>query len=176
MKKLFLLIVISLFASTTFAQGVSINNFLIKESLLKNSKLAVIAADSTGNPLEKINGTYTFSVSGFTQVLRFQDGVALLPLSIERSTFVYIKHKNEAGTHSKLVYVYKKENNLNPFTISTLWLVLIPLIIVFIAFAFKRLIIIAVIVLLVFFYFSHSNGLNVSTFFETIFDSLKNLF
>ncbi|PST81935.1 hypothetical protein C7T94_17235 [Pedobacter yulinensis] len=176
MKKSFLLVVICLCCLGGFAQGVSINNFLIKESLLKNSKLAVIAADTAGNPLEKINGAYTFSVSGFTQVLRFQDGVALLPLPIERSTFVYIKHQNETGTHSKLVYVYKKDNNLNPFTISILWLVLIPLILVFLAFAFKRLIIVAIIVMLVFFYFSHSNGLNISTFFETIFDSLKNLF
>jgi hypothetical protein len=51
-----------------------INNFLVKESLLKNSKLAIIAADSLDNPIEKINGTYTFSVSGFTQSLTLMKG------------------------------------------------------------------------------------------------------
>ncbi|MFI5453689.1 hypothetical protein ACHMWN_16235 [Pedobacter sp. UC225_61] len=159
----------------SFAQTADINNFLVKESLLKNSKLAVIAADSLDNPLEKINGTYTFSVSGFTQSLTFNDGVAILPLPIDKSTFVYIKHQNDSGTHSKLLYVYKKDGNLNPFTISRIFLIIIPLIIIILAFAFKKFIYIAIILLLIFMYFSYSNGLNIATFFETTFDYLKNL-
>ena len=159
----------------SFAQNADINNFLVKESLLKNSKLAVIAADSLDNPLEKINGTYTFSVSGFTQSLTFNDGVAILPLPIDKSTFVYIKHQNDSGTHSKLLYVYKKDGNLNPFTISRIFLIIIPLIIIVLAFAFKKFIYIAIILLLIFMYFSYSNGLNIATFFETTFDYLKNL-
>ncbi|WP_316768358.1 hypothetical protein [Pedobacter frigiditerrae] len=158
-----------------FAQNADINNFLVKESLLKNSKLAIIAADSLENPLEQINGTYTFSVSGFTQQLTFNDGVAILPLAIDKSTFVYIKHQNDKGTHSKLLYVYKKEGNLNPFTISRIFLIIVPLIIVILAFAFKKFIYIAVILLIIFMIFSYSNGLNISTFFETTFDYLKNL-
>lgn len=159
----------------SFAQNADINNFLVKESLLKNSKLAVIAADSLDNPLEKINGTYTFSISGFTQSLTFNDGVAILPLPIDKSTFVYIKHQNDSGTHSKLLYVYKKDGNLNPFTISRIFLIIIPLIIIILAFAFKKFIYIAIILLLIFMYFSYSNGLNIATFFETTFDYLKNL-
>ncbi|WP_316785380.1 hypothetical protein [Pedobacter frigiditerrae] len=158
-----------------FAQNADINNFLVKESLLKNSKLAIIAADSLENPLEQINGTYTFSVSGFTQQLTFNDGVAILPLAIDKSTFVYIKHQNDKGTHSKLLYVYKKEGNLNPFTISRIFLIIVPLIIVILAFAFKKFIYIAVILFIIFMIFSYSNGLNISTFFETTFDYLKNL-
>lgn len=158
-----------------FAQNADINNFLVKESLLKNSKLAIIAADSLENPLEQINGTYTFSVSGFTQQLTFNDGVAILPLAIDKSTFVYIKHQNDKGTHSKLLYVYKKEGDLNPFTISRIFLIIVPLIIVVLAFAFKKFIYIAVILLIIFMIFSYSNGLNISTFFETTFDYLKNL-
>jgi hypothetical protein len=161
--------------SNCFAQTADINNFLVKESLLKNSKLAIIAADSLENPLEKINGTYTFSVSGFTQALNFNDGVAILPLAIDKSTFVYIKHQNDKGTHSKLLYVYKKEGDLNPFTISRIFLIIIPLIIFVLAFAFKKFIYIAVILLVIFMIFSYSNGLNISTFFETTFDYLKNL-
>ncbi len=176
MKKVLLVLLLFITASAGFAQKVNINNFIVKESLLKNSKLAIIAADSLEQPMEQINGIYTFSVSGFTQSLKFNDGVAILPLQLERSAFVYIKHQNDAGTHSKLVYVYKKDGNLNPYQINSLWLILFPLVIVFLAFAFRKFIIIAIIILLVFFYFNHSNGLNVSTFFETIFDTLKKAF
>ncbi|MFA6276217.1 MAG: hypothetical protein WC622_05675 [Pedobacter sp.] len=171
-----IIIVLLLFlGGKSFAQNADINNFLVKESLLKNSKLAIIAADSLDNPLEKINGTYTFSISGFTQSLTFNDGVAVLPLPIDKSTFVYIKHQNDSGTHSKLLYVYKKDGNLNPFTISRIFLIIIPLIIIILAFAFKKFIYIAIILLLIFMYFSYSNGLNISTFFETTFDYLRNL-
>lgn len=164
------------FASQSYAQNTAnINNFLVKESLLKNSKLAIIAADSLENPLEEINGKYTFSISGFTQELTFNGGVAILPLPIDKSTFVYIKHENDLGTHSKLIYVYKKEGDLNPITISRIFLIIVPLVIIILAFAFKRFIYIAIILLLVFMYFSYSNGLNISTFFETTFDYLRNL-
>jgi hypothetical protein len=174
MKNLFLLF--SLFLATNcMAQETDINNFLVKESLLKNSKLAIIAADSLDNPLEKISGTYTFSVSGFTQSLTFNEGVAILPLAIDKSTFVYIKHQNDQGTHSKLLYVYKKEGNLNPFTISRIFMIIVPLVIIILAFAFKRFIYIAIILLIIFLIFSYSNGLNISTFFETTFDYLRNL-
>ena len=176
MRQIYLLLLLSVFCSSAFAQKADINNFIVKESLLKNSKLAIIAADSLDNPLEKINGNYTFTVSGFSQPLRFNDGVAILPLQLERSTFVYIKHQNETGTHSKLLYVYKKEGSLNPYTINSMWLILFPVIIVFLAFAFRKFIIAAVIILVIYVYFNHSNGLNLSTFFETIFDGLKAMF
>ncbi len=176
MKLLSLTCLLILFSCAAFAQQSNINNFLVKESLLKNSKLAIIAADSVEQPIEHINGLYTFSVSGFTQSLKFNDGVAILPMQLERSSFVYIKHLNDLGTHSKLVYVYKKDGNLTPYAISTLWLVIFPLIAIFIAFLFRKLIIVAVIALLVFIYFNHSSGLSLSTFFETIFDTLKRLF
>lgn len=169
------LFVLLLFINSAFAQNSSINNFIVKESLLKNSKLAIIAADSLEQPLETINGVYTFSVSGFSQEVTFANGVAILPLKIDKSTFVYLKHENDAGTHSKLVYVFKKDGNLSPFTISRFFMILIPLIIIILAFAFKKFIYIAVILLLIFMYFNHSNGLNISTFFETMIDYLKNL-
>ncbi len=176
MKQIYLLLLLLGLSGSTFAQKADINNFIVKESLLKNSKLAIIATDSLDNPLEKINGTYTFSVSGFTQPVTFHDGVAILPLQLERSAFVYIKHQNDAGTHSKLLYVYKKEGTLNPYTINGVWLIIFPALIVFLALAFRKFIIAAVIILIIYIYFNHSNGLNLSTFFETIFDGLKNMF
>lgn len=175
MKNIFLLLSLCLLCTAAFAQTSAIDNFLIKENLLKNNKLAIIAADSLNVPKEIINGTYTFSINGFTQQLRFHDGVAVLQLPIEKSTFVYIKHQNDKGTHSKLVYVYKKDNDLTPYAINSLWLFLIPIILVILAFAFRKLIIFAVIIFLAFVYFNHSSGLNLSTFFESIFDALKNL-
>lgn len=164
-----------IFVSNASAQTADINNFLVKESLLKNSKLAIIAADSLENPIEKINGSYSFSVSGFTQQLTFNDGVAILPLQVDKSTFVYIKHQNDKGTHSKLLYVYKKDGNLNPFTISRIFLIIIPLVLVILAFAFKKFLYVAVVLFVIFLVFSYSNGLDISTFFETTFDYLKNL-
>ena len=176
MKNALLFLFLFVASTTGFAQKADINNFIVKESLLKNSKLAIIAADSLDQPMERINGIYTFTVSGFTQTLRFNDGVAVMPLQLERSAFVYIKHKNDAGTHSKLLYVYKKDGNLSPYQINSMWLILFPMIIVVLAFAFRRFIIIALLILLIFFYFNHANGLGIGTFLETIFDSLKRLF
>jgi len=176
MKRGFIFIFLCLSGFISFAQTAAINNFIVKENLLKNNKLAIIAADSLDVPNENINGIYTFSVSGFTQSLKFNDGIAVLPLPIERSTFVYLKHQNDSGTHSKLVYVYKKDSDLTPYPINSLWLFIIPIVLVILAFAFRKLIIFAVIIFLVFVYFNHSSGLNLSTFFESIFDALKNLF
>lgn len=176
MKTIYLLILLLLCTAPGFAQTAEINNFIVKESLLKNSKLAIIATDSLENPLEKINGVYTFTVSGFTQEVKFNDGVAILPLQLERSAFVYIKHQNDKGTHSKLLYVHKKDGTLNPYAINSFWLILFPAIIILLAFLFRKFIIVAVIILLIFIYFNHSSGMNLSTFFETIFDGLKNLF
>lgn len=176
MKSIYFALLLLLISGASFAQDADINNFIVKESLLKNSKLAIIAADSLDQPMESINGLYTFTISGFTQSLKFNDGVAILPMQLDKSAFVYVKHQNDKGTHSKLLYVYKKEGSLNPFTINSMWLVIFPLLLIFIAFAFRKLIIFVVILLLVFIYFNHSNGLNLSTFFETIFDGLKKVF
>ena len=176
MKQLLLFIFLctsTLAIAQTNASG--IDNFIVKESMLKNSKIAIIAADSLDVPIENINGSYNFSVSGFTQQLNFNNGVAILPLPIDKSTFVYIKHENDKGTHSKLLYVYKKGVDLNPFTISRLFFIIIPLLIIVLTFAFKKFIYLAVILLVIFFYFGASKGLNISTYFETIIDYLKNL-
>ena len=69
--RLIVFICLLFLSAISFARTTGINNFIVKESLLKNSKIAIIAADSLDKPLENINGTYTFSVSGFTQQLAF---------------------------------------------------------------------------------------------------------
>ncbi len=173
----FLFLGITLFCFGANAQtSVAINNFLVKENLLKNEKLAIIAADENDKPIESVNGTFIFSLNGFKHELHFNDGIAVAPEKINKSSFVYVKHENESGTHSKLFYVIKKGEDLNPIRISTLMLVIIPLVIVIVASMFKRFILFAAVILLILFLFNHSQGLSISRLLEAVFDGLKSLF
>lgn len=158
------------------SQQVAVNNFIVKENLLKNDKIAVIACDADEKPLENIRGTFQFSINGFKQELKFNDGVAIAPQQIDKSTFIYLRHKNESGTHGKLYYVIKKDNNLNPIKISWLLLVLVPLGLIILASMFRKFIVIAVILLVIMLFFNSSNGLKLPTFFETVVDGLKGMF
>lgn len=155
---------------------VAINNFIVKENLLKNDKIAIIACDANEKPLETVNGTFQFSVNGFKQSLRFNDGVAVPPQQIDKSTFIYLRHENETGTHGKLYYVIKKDQDLKLIKINWLFLVLVPLIIIILATMFRKFILIAAVVLIVLFIFNSSNGLKLGTFFETVFDGLRSVF
>lgn len=165
-----------LLTSTIFAQSSSIDYFIVKENLLKNEKLAIIATDSLENPNENINGTFSFSVNGFKQELVFNDGVAVCPLQIEKSAFVFIKHLNENRTHSNLYYVHKKDTNLNPYKISWYLLLIIPIGLILIGYMFRKLIGLIILVFVAFSYFNYSKGLSIPTFFESIFDGIKNIF
>ncbi|MXV51428.1 hypothetical protein GS399_10640 [Pedobacter sp. HMF7647] len=165
-----------LLLSNCFAQSVFINNFIVKENLLKNSKLAIIAADEEDKPIESVNGTFIFSVNGFEQELKFHDGVAVAPQQVTKSTFVYVKHVNDNGTHAKLYYVIKKEGDLNPIKISWFILIAIPVILILIGFMFRRFITIAIVLIVVLVIFNQSKGLHFSTFLETVYDGLKSIF
>ncbi|HEX8377082.1 MAG TPA: hypothetical protein VF602_04640 [Pedobacter sp.] len=171
-----LFILSMLIGLTIYAQPVAVNNFIVKEHLLKNSKLAIIAVDSANKPIEAVNGTFLFSINGFKQELKFHDGIAVAPQQIGKSTFVYLKHENESGNHSKLYYVVKKNEDLNPIKINWMILLLIPLVIIVIATMFRKFIIIAVVLLVVMFFFNSSKGLALPTFFETIIDGLRSAF
>lgn len=157
------------------AQPVSVKNFIIKENLLKNDKLAVIAADSGENPDEKVNGTFLFSINGFKQDLKFNDGVAIAPQQIDKSTFVYLKHKNDSTTIAKLYYVLKKERGLSMFKINWIMLLLIPVVLVILASIFRKFIVFAAIILIGMFLFNSGNGLSISNFIDTIIEGLKSL-
>ncbi len=158
------------------SQQVALNNFVVKENLLKNNKLAIIAADENEKPIETLSGTFQFSINGFQQELKFNDGVAVAPQPIDKSTFLYLRHENETGTHGKLYYIYKKDDNLRPFKINWLVLVLVPLVIVILGTMFRKFIIIGGIILIVILIFNSRNGLKLSTFFDTVMDGLKSLF
>lgn len=168
----------SVFSQTDTAttQHVALNNFVVKENLLKNNKIAIIAADESEKPIESLNGTFQFSINGFQQELKFNDGVAVAPQPIDKSTFLYLRHENEAGTHGKLYYIYKKNDNLSPYKVNWLVLILIPLGIIVLATIFRKFIIIGGIILIAFLIFNSKNGLGIPTFFDTVFDGLKGLF
>lgn len=177
MKKLLLFICLAVLSSGfALADTVTIKHFEIKENPFAKDEIAIVATDTSHNILENVNGKFTFSVNGFTEQLRFEKGTAFYRHKLDKSSFLYIKHVNDAGTHSLLYYVYKTDDKLIPIHISWIVLLIIPVVLVVLSYMFKRFIIIAIIIFCVFLYFNHHAGLGIPTFFESIFDGLKGIF
>lgn len=170
----FLLFTLSLYANAQ--ESFLIKNFLIKENLLQNNKIAIIAADTLDQPQESINGTYSFTINGFKQLLAFHNGVAVSDMEIEKSAFIYIKHENEENQPSKLYYIIKNDTGLNPIKINWYVLLVIPIGLILLGYMFRKLIGLIIFVLMAYIYFNYSKGLSFPTFLESIFDGLKNLF
>lgn len=177
MKKGLLTVILAvLFAGVAFADTVSIKHFVIKENPFANNEIAIVATDTSNNILENVNGVFSFTVNGFQEGLRFEKGTAFYRHKLDKSSFLYVKHVDDAGTHSMLYYVYKGSDKLVPIHISWIVLIAIPILLVVLGYMFKRFIIIAVIIFIIFLYFNYHNGLSIPTFFESIIDGLKNLF
>lgn len=171
-----ILITTLLFVSSSQAgEKPSLSNFIIKENLLKNDKIAVIAASEDEKPIE-LNGRYLFTINGFKQELNFNEGVAITPQAIEKSTFIYLKHETDSNQVNKLYYVYKSSDALNPIKINLKFLVLIPLIVISIIALFRKFLVYGLLILAGLIYFNISKGLSLPTYFETIFDGLKSFF
>lgn len=176
-KRFFLIAILFIAAhSISFADSIAINHFMIKENPFGKDEVAVIAVDTAQNTLDNVNGTFNFVVDGFQTDLIFDKGVAFYHHKLDKSAFLYIKHTNDSGTHSMLYYIYKHDSKLDPFHISVLLLLAIPLLLVLLGYMFKRFIIIAIVIFCIFLYFNHHNGLSMPTFFESIFDGLKSIF
>lgn len=180
MIKKFTLIIFFLFSITmAFSQtpeNFTIKNFIIKESFLKADRIAVIVTDSLKNPRTTINGTYKFDINGFSKDLIFHDGVANCDMSIEKSTFIYIKHENDETNVSNLYYIYKSSESLTPIAISWYILLVIPIGLILLGYMFRKLIGLMIFIFMAYIYFNYSKGLSIGTFIESIFDGLKNLF
>lgn len=153
-----------------------IESFEVKESLANSNKIAIIATDSLNIPNEKLNGTFKFVINGFEKSLEFHDGVAVHSDPIEGSTFVYFKHKNQDNTIGNLYFLFKKATKINPIKINGLFLILIPIAILLIAYVFKRFISTFIILFILYFYFSYSKGLKLSYLLESITSLINGLF
>ena len=179
MKKLSLIFCIIL-ASTacSYAEtlAVAINHFVIKENPFAKDEVVIVATDSLGNTLENVNGMFSFSVNGLDDTLQFQKGAAFYRHKLLRSTFLYVRHQNDSGTHSILYYVYRTDDKLTPVHIPWYLLLVVPGVLFLLAYMFKKFIIIAIIIFAIFVFFNYHNGLTIPTFFESIIDGLKNLF
>lgn len=176
MKKLTLLFCLIISSCFAFADTVSINNFEIKENPYGQNQVSVVATDTSHNTQQNVNGDFVFTINGFEDTLKFTSGVAFYKHKIDRSTFLYARHVNESGTHSSLYYVYKTQSKLVPVHISWIVLLAIPLLLVLLAYMFKRFIIIAIIIFVIFVYFNYHNNLSIPTFFQSIVDGLKSIF
>ena len=181
MKKLILLFCLIISASTfTFADTstVSIKHFNITENPYEQNQVSLVATDSLNNTQDNVNGDFVFTINGFEDTLKFTSGVAFYKHKIDRSTFLYARHVDENGgpTLSSLYYVYKSESKLVPIHISWMWLLIIPLGLVLLAYMFKRFIIIAIVIFCIFVYFNYHNNLSIPIFFQSIFDGLKRIF
>jgi len=175
-SRFFLLFVLfSLPVPDALAMEGGIRNFEVRENLIKNDKLAIIALDTLGNPQESINGTFQFKINGFKQELQFRDGVGITPHAIESSTFVFIKHQNQSGSQGKLYYVMKSSKGINPMYINWYYLILIPLAIILLGYLFKRLIVVAILLLVGLFLFNYSKGLNLESLFDTIVHGIRGM-
>lgn len=152
-----------------------IDHFIVKENLIKNGKLAIIATDADENPTDSISGTYQFIINGFNQELKFHEGVAITPNAIEASAFVFIKHRNQRGSQGRLYYVLKNDTGLNPIAINWYYLILIPAVILLVAYLFKRLMVLAIVILIGLFIYNYSKGLDLESIFETITHGIKGL-
>ena len=169
-----MLIFSSFNAYATQGDELQISNFIIKENLLQNDKLAILACDSLDIPQEQISGTFQFTINGFNYPLNFREGVAITPNKIENSTFVYLQHKNSSGPHSSLFYVLKKDIGLKIYKISWFLLLLIPTALIILMMLFKRFIWIAVILFGIYLYYNAQKGLAIGSFFEIILEGMKN--
>ncbi|MDB4926155.1 hypothetical protein [Mucilaginibacter sp.] len=177
MKKiLFVVFLLLISNSFVFADTVSIKHFVVKNNPFADSEIAVVATDSVGNIQEKVDGVFSFTINGFQEQMKFDKGTAFYRHKLDKSSFFYVKHINDSGTHSMLYYIYKQDGKLHPFHISWVLLLIIPLALVLLGYMFKRFIIIAIIIFCIFLYFNHHNGLTMPTFFESIFDGLKGIF
>jgi len=177
MKKILSALIPALLLSF-FAQAdtVTIKHFMVRENPFASDEVAVVATDTAGKIDEKVNGNFTFTFNGFDEALTFDKGSAFYRHKLDKSTFLYVKTTDTTGTRSMLYYIYKHDGKISTYHVSWIVLLLVPIILVLLAYVFKRFLIIAIILFCIFLYFNHHNGLSIPTFFESILDGLKSAF
>lgn len=172
---LYLLLLISM-SNDLYGSAPKIQDFTVKESLSQNGKLAVIALDSLNQNDPTINGAYPFTINGFQQELNFSDGVAITTHPVTSSTFAFLKHQSAADQTGRFFFLRTTDAGLKIYRINSLLLILIPVVVLYIAYKLKRFIITLVIVALVYYYMNQSKGLSLSQLLESFIDGVKDLF
>lgn len=176
LKPYHLIYLLLLVPTLAWGQFQRIDNFIVKENLTSNGKVAIIAVDSAERADENINGTFKFSINGFEQSLEFHNGVAVPAHPIESSTFVYFKHKNAESTTGRLYFLYKKDSEITPVKINGLLLLIIPAFILLIAYVFKRFLVTFLILAIAYGYFSYAKGLSPMQLLESAYHTIIGLF
>ena len=177
MRKIFLLFLLLYAAAySAFADTITIKHFVVKENPFASGEVAIVATDTLNQVQENVNGVFLFTVNGLDDTIKFEKGTGFIRHKIMSSTFIYVKHQNLTGIHSKLYYIYKNNDTLSAFSISWVWLLVVPTILGLFGYLFKKFIVLAIIILMVFFYFNYHNGLSLPTFFESIIDGLRGAF
>jgi len=157
------------------AQQQRIDNFIVRENPAQNGELAVIVVDSADRPLEHIDGTFRFSLNGFQQDLVFRNGTAAVQHPLESSTFVFFKHQNREKSIGWFYYVHKSANSLFPIKVHGWLLLIVPAVLLLLAYAFKRFILAFIVLAVVFVYFHQTKGLAVPHLLESVFLSIRDL-
>lgn len=153
-----------------------IQDFEVKEYVTQDGTLAIVVLDSVKQADKSIEGTFRFIINGFDHSLSFEQGVAVFPQVLSKSSFVFLKHKVNGNKEvGKYYYILKNEKGLKTIELNGLTLLLIPVLILFIAYVFKRFMFVFVLLALVFLYFYFTQGLDLGPFIDHIFFSLKKL-
>ena len=176
MKKILLVVLLLISAkSALFADTISIDRFTVKENPFAESEVAIVAIDTLDKIREDVEGLFSFTINGFQEEMRFEKGTAFYHRKLDKSSFFYVKHVNDNGTHSMLYYIYKQDGKLRPIKVSWALLLGIPLALILLGYLFKRFIAIILIVFCLFLFFNYQNGLTITTFFESIVNGLRGL-
>lgn len=175
-KALFILMLIVFTGACAMADTINISRFTVKENPFADSEVAIVATDTAENIREDVSGIFSFTINGFQESLKFEKGTAFYHHKLDKSSFFYVKHINDAGTHAMLYYIYKQDGKLKPIKVSWALLLGIPIALILIGYVFKRFIAIILIVFCIFLFFNYSHGLTLPTFFESIVNGLRGLF
>lgn len=166
-----------LFLTFTFSSKANaIHDFEVKEYITNDGTLAIVVLDSAKQVDKTVEGTFRFIINGFDHSLSFQQGVAVFPQALSNSSFVFFKHQSNGNEEvGKYYYIIMSDTGLKTVELNGLTLLLVPVVILFIAYVFRRFMFVFVLLALVFLYFYFVKGLEFGPFIDHMFFSLKKL-
>lgn len=143
--------------------------FPISDFKLENEEGLFVYALKDGEIDKSIEGIYTFVINGYIENITFKNGKAALTENFHSSEVFYIKHEKQSETLRHLYYSVGTWAIPIPF-----WLLLIiPLSFILLAMFIKRLLFIILLVGFVLFFVLQ--GLEFSSFFSLIKESVANM-